>query len=632
MKGHIFIACLLVLLLGSVGQVMASHIVGGELTYRCVGQNVYELRLDIYQDCLNGQDLARAQDTPAFITVFNLDDGTLFNDSISASSFSVVPPEFNNSCVNNAPPTCLTKVTFFKRYTLRPNQRGYRIAYVRCCRNAAINNILFPSETGATYFCDIPPASTASCNSGASFRNFPPQIICINNPLVYDHSASDADGDSLSYTFCESFEGGDNFNPKPFATTQFPRTVLYAPGYSSGRPISGTPALQINPTTGMISGTPNQLGRFVVTVCCNEWRNGELINTVKREFQFVVTNCSKAVVANIPQFSTEFNTYIVECRSQTVSFINQSTGGFAYKWDFGVPGGTSTEFQPTYTYPDTGVYIVKLVVNEGSTCPDSITRFVKVYPEYKADFEFSGLPCPNLPIQFTDLSSATYKPITGWLWNFGDEGISTEQNPTHSFAKGGVYNVALTSTSIRGCVDTARREVAIEDFKPFAGNDTVIVKGEKINFNATGGTEFIWTPSTYLDFSERSNPTGTYPDTGRFTYRVFIKSLKGCQGEDSIRIWVVNQPSLWVPNAFTPNKDGKNDLLRPISAGYTGIKYFRVFNRFGEMVFETNNFYDGWDGWYKGEMADIGTYFWVLSATNRFGQQELVKGDAILVR
>lgn len=115
--------------------------------------------------------------------------------------------------------------------------------------------------------------------------------------------------------------------------------------------MAGNPIVQINPVTGVITGTPNISGRFVVTVCCNEWRNGVIINSVKREFQFVVTNCSKAVVANIPQYSTDFNTYKVECASKTVTFDNKSTGGSTYYWDFGVASqqnDTSNDFSPTF--------------------------------------------------------------------------------------------------------------------------------------------------------------------------------------------------------------------------------------------------------------------------------------------
>ena len=167
----------------------------------------------------------------------------------------------------------------------------------------------------------------------------------------------------------------------------------------------GFPPVQIDPRTGIITGTPNRVGRYLVTVCCTEWRNGSVINISKREFQFVVTDCSKVVVADIPQLSTAPNTYIVNCKDFNVHFINNSTGGFSYKWDFGVEGNAgSTDFEPNFVYPDTGTYIVKLIVNPGTTCPDSISRFVKIYPVFHSDFEDTGTYCPGLPIKFVLLS------------------------------------------------------------------------------------------------------------------------------------------------------------------------------------------------------------------------------------
>jgi gliding motility-associated-like protein len=97
-------------------------------------------------------------------------------------------------------------------------------------------------------------------------------------------------------------------------------------------------------------------------------------------------------------------------------------------------------------------------------------------------------------------------------------------------------------------------------------------------------------------------------------------------------VWVVNQASLFVPNGFTPNGDGLNDYLKMLSVGYAKINYFRVFNRWGEKVFETNEIGKGWDGRYKNQMADVGTYFWTLSVNNRFGKEEMIKGDVTLIR
>jgi gliding motility-associated-like protein len=629
---YFLLSCLIGFLMPS--EASASHIAGGEVYYRCLGNNQYEITLNIYQDCLTGDFSAIQNDSPAYIGVFNLDDGTgqVFNN-VSPSTVISVPGNFSNKCVNNPPDTCLTRVSFKIVANLPINNSGYRVSYARCCRNASTENIRDPQTTGATFFTDIPPNTKAACNNSAVFKKYPPQIICINTPLFYDHSATDADGDSLTYEFCPGYVGGNLDNPKPWPSSAIPGKVVYKSPFSATRPITGNPSIRINPSTGLITGTPTLMGRFVVTVCCNEWRNGQLINTTRREFQFVVTNCSKAVLADIPQFSDEFNTYIVECESNSIKFVNKSSGGFSYSWYFGVPGATSTDFEPTYTYPDTGVFTVTLKVNEGSTCPDSISRDVKIFPTFKADFELDGLACPGVDQLFIDKSDATFGTTTSWLWNFGDSSsTATEKDAKHIYRVGGYYNVTLAAASSKGCLDTVTQRIYIEEFVPFAGNDTIVVKGERVRFNATGGSEYTWTPADGLVFPSSPNPVGFYADTGVYNYAVHIKSLTGCEGDDSISVLVVDNPYLYVPSGFTPNGDGRNDILRPFGAGYNQIRFFRVYDRWGKLMFETNVFREGWDGTFNGQYAEIGVYYWVLKIVNRFGNDELIKGDATLLR
>ena len=151
-------------------------------------------------------------------------------------------------------------------------------------------------------------------------------------------------------------------------------------------------------------------------------------------------------------------------------------------------------------------------------------------------------------------------------------------------------------------------------------------------FNATGGSIFEWSPGNNLSTVSAPNPVGFYPDTGRYNYNVYIRSPRGCEGNDSIRVWVVGQGSLFIPSAFTPNGDGTNDLLRPLSVGYSAYNYFRVFNRWGELVFDTKRIGDGWDGTFRGKKADVGTYFWLLSAIDKDGVTHQKKGDATLIR
>lgn len=619
----------------------ASHIVGGELTYICLGNNTYEFTLSLYRDCLppgqgGGNPSALLADDPAYISIFNGSSFFTFDSIFSSGSFTV-PTNFSNDCITNPPATCLNRLQFKFIKVLPASNNPYTIVTQRCCRNQTINNILDPGTTGATYSCTVPPKNVV-CNNSAVFTNYPPQIICVNNPFVYDHSAIDPDGDSLNYYFCNAYQGGDANDPKPklFGILPFLSTVNYRTPYSPTNPMGGNPILKIDAKMGVITGTPNIQGRFVVNVCCDEYRNGVVINTSKREFQFVVTNCSKTVVANIPQYSEEFNTYIVNCKSYTVNFVNLSTGGFDFHWDFGVPGindDTSNAFQPSYTYPDTGTYIIKLVVNRGSTCPDSISRIVKVYPTFKSDFEYTGLLCPNSPISFKDKSTSTFDIPNFWNWNFDDNNSSTDQNPSHSYANvGKEFNVTLISGNKYGCRDTSIQVLKIPRVDVFAGNDTVIIRNTPFQFNGTGAQNYAWSPSTFLDNPFINNPTAIFIDTGSYKYNLQGITSNNCYGYDDIIITVAWGPYLNMPNAFTPNGDGNNDYFNILSAGYKKLKSFKIFNRWGEQLFSTTDFRKGWDGTYNGKPCEIGTYFWLVTAVGIDDQEKLIKGDLSLIR
>ena len=637
----------LILVLGCITTAHATHIVGGEVYYRYLKDtiyygvlvNKYEITLNIYEDCQNGSHDAIAMDNPAKISIFDSLGHSILQDTIEYISHDIIPANFTNSCIKNPPTVCLLKTTFVKDYYLPPSNIGYVIAYQRCCRNGAIVNIFDPSGTGATFVGRIPPKTLVAHNNSAVFTNFPPQIICANNPLVYDNSATDADGDSLSYEFSPSLAysppASGSGSTTDFAAPPPYSVVAYVPPYSYLRPLIGSPLIQINSKTGLITGTPTVEGRYLVTMCCHEWRGGKLINTVTREFQFVVTNCSKLVVADMPQYSTEFNTYIVDCKNYTVNFENTSSGGTSYHWDFGVEGATydtSNQFEPAYTYPDTGVYVVLLRVNPTSTCQDSIWRYVKVYPYFTSAYTDSGLYCPNDPISFYDKTTSSIQPANNWTWSFGDGTYAVQQNLVHTYSVGGSYQVMMTAGNDRSCRDTMVSSVIIENFKPFAGHDTIIVKDESVFFNAQGGVSYSWYPSTFLNDTGIYNPVGYYPDTGTFMYEVFVTSAYGCTGYDTMKVEVVGQPSFFVPSAFSPNGDGKNDYFRPLAVGYRELNYFKIFDRWGQMVYFSKSFETGWDGTFNGKKMDLGTYFWEIGYTDRFGKPGTRKGDVTLVR
>ena len=635
-RNHIlFLVQLIILMMLSNVDVRASHIVGGELTYECLGGNRYLVRLSVYRDCIGGSPGAIARDNPAYIFIYSSGGKIIVDDSIYSENPKgvVIPVDFKADCITNAPRTCISRIDFSKVFYLPPSSVGYEILYQNCCRNRTVLNIINPDDAGTTIRAFIPPSASANCNNSARFNKFPPQIICINNPLVYDHSATDMDGDSLSYELCDSYDYP--FKSHPIDPWYPYNAVPYKSPFTSKSPMAGNPRIQINPKTGVISGTPNLQGRFVVAVCCHEWRNGRIINTITREFQFVVFNCSKAVIANIPQYSTDYNTYIVHCKDLTVKFDNLSTPAMAYHWDFGVDefsGDTSNAFTPTYTYPDSGTYVVTLYLNKGTTCTDSISRFVKVYPKLIPNYDARSIACPGDTISFTDLSTTTY-PITQWIWNFDDNSeLDYNQNTKHVFPYGGLYNVGLIAINSQGCLDTVFKKILIDPIKPNVGKDTVIVVDERINFNGQLNGSYKWMPSTYLSDPKIHNPIGTFTDTGTFKYIIEVKSDAGCLGYDTINVQVLAYPYLAIPNVFTPNGDGKNDLFRPLLVGYQSLRYFRIYNRYGEEIFNTQSITDFWDGTFKGQNQEVGVYYWMMGVKDRFGKDFERKGDVTLIR
>jgi len=613
--------------------------VGGEMTYRLLDSNIidrrYQVSLVIYEDCANGSPAAIALDNPAFFGTYDGDGNFVHYDSAFFSSVVNVPVNLNSECITNAPNVCLFKKTFLMDIHLPLNATGYSIAYQRCCRNSALVNINSPVGTGSTYLCYIPGSNSARFNNSAIFTDYPPLIICNNYPIHIDNWATDPDGDSLSYEFCDSYTSPDGLNnntipfPPPYTSVNF-----NAP-YTFAHPMPGFPSINLNQATGEITGTPNWNGRYLVTLCCHEWRHGVLINTISRDFQFVVSSCSRNVVADLPQFSDQPNTYVLNCNNNTVDFVNTSKGGTQWVWEFGIPGtgyDTSYAFQPAITYPDTGVYTVKLVVNPGTICADSISKLVKIYPGFKTLFSDTGRYCIGSDIAFIDHSTHNLRPLTGWAWNFGDGNTSPLQDPEHSYDFGGRFNVQLVSQNEVGCIDTLVKHLDIENFHPFGGNDTTIVKGTSLQFYGVGGQDFRWRPSENLNDSALTNPVGYFADTGLYIYTLTSVSAYGCTGYDTVRVHVVNQAAFYMPTAFSPNGDGLNDVFRPRVVGCKELKYIRVFDRWGAEVYISTSTEQGWNGRYNGHDAELGTYYWEVEFVDRFDKTQHLKGDVTLVR
>ncbi len=195
----------------------------------------------------------------------------------------------------------------------------------------------------------------------------------------------------------------------------------------------------------------------------------------------------------------------------------------------------------------------------------------------------------------------------------------------------------LTVRDNLGCPKPGRDTVLITVLPKMnvsAGKDTAVVVGQPLQLNATGGTRYLWTPSTSLSNSKIFNPTATYDGSFEFiTYKVLIGDDKGCVDSASVTVRIfTTDPHIFVPTAFTPNKDGKNDVFKFLAVGITNIEYFRVYNRWGQLVFSTTANESGWDGTINGKEQNTGVFVWMVKGTDFTGKVVASKGTVTLIR
>ena len=201
----------------------------------------------------------------------------------------------------------------------------------------------------------------------------------------------------------------------------------------------------------------------------------------------------------------------------------------------------------------------------------------------------------------------------------------------------GSYRYFLTVEDNYGCgfKTTDSLRITMQPLVPaFAGNDTNAVMGRPHQLLATGGTQYSWWPIGPLNNATIANPLATININTNFI--VTVTDVAGCVGIDTVLLRAYRGPTYHCPNAFTPNGNGNNDRFRPLPVGIKSTEYFRIFNRYGQLVFETNvyegQFLKGWDGTYKGKLQDSGAYVWTIKGTDEKNKPVLMSGTVMLLR
>ena len=404
----------------------------------------------------------------------------------------------SNQCLSNVPNLCVEEGVYVFDINLPASAESYHITYQRCCRNATISNIIDPELTGATFTSEITPKAQNNCNNSPYFNDYPPIVICVNEPLMYDHGATDMEGDSLIYEFCSPLKGGtvDEVAPAPDAYPPYVPVDFVMPTYSAVNPLAGNPIVSIDPITGLITGTPTNIGQYVVGVCVKEFRNGELLSITQRDFQFNVTVCNFTVNAELDGGSLDGQHFVYEnCGALEFSMLNESfdlPNIDSYLWQFETPGlslATSTNANLTVQLAAAGIYEGWMVVNPGSSCTDTAFITIHAYPEVMIDITQVYEPCGASPIQFTPNTLTPASDIVSWNWNFGDGTSSPEISPQHQYTTSGVYIVELMVVDVNACENTFQQEInyaSDPDLSLNAALDGVTTDDQHFSYKACG--------------------------------------------------------------------------------------------------------------------------------------------------
>ncbi len=336
-----------------------SHIVDGDVTYEYIELDTYLIKVNLYLDCENGIPGAIELDRMVNVSYFNSRTNELIdNDGLPVLTETTVE-EVNTKCLETQPNACVVEFTFSYKKIIDPGNDGITIAYQRCCRNSTIDNLVDPGRTGATFFAKILPRTIVENNSSASFEKLPPNFLCTNAPLIFDHRATDKDGDSLVYSIILPYLGADYINnrPAPAGAPPYLPVKMKSP-YNAQDIMSGTARLQIDRHTGLLTVTPSEVGQFVMAVLVEEYRNGTKIAEIHRDYQLNVLDCALSFVADfIPSGE--------RCDSLRL-FQNTSVGrDLFYNWRFH-NGETFNTKNREKKYPVPGIYEVTLIVsNDG---------------------------------------------------------------------------------------------------------------------------------------------------------------------------------------------------------------------------------------------------------------------------
>ncbi len=310
------------------------------------------------------------------------------------------------------------------------------------------------------------------------------------------------------------------------------------------------------------------------------------------------------------------------------------TVGATTQWLFnGNVLSTGDDQQPVLANLAAGKYALKahIVSKFGCGTSEATEIFtIKSVPVVSAVVHDLCLNDQKLPFRAVQEDGAA--TITQWNWQLGNGQEANLQNPIPAYRSSGSYATRLWATASNGCTsDTITRMVTVHPAAvAFAGRDTTVTRNMPFQLKGSGEGRAVWTPAEGLSRNDVFNPTALLSDDQ--SYELTVTTAEGCVAKDTVNIKILRKTAIYVPTAFTPDGDGLNDRLKPTYNGIKKLVYFSVYNRWGEVVFQTSEMGTGWDGRHKGRELPAGTYVWILKAEDITGYTHQLKGSITLIR
>ncbi|MCU4166396.1 PKD domain-containing protein [Carboxylicivirga caseinilyticus] len=360
--------------------------------------------------------------------------------------------------------------------------------------------------------------------------------------------------------------------------------------------------------------------------------------------------CKDTAYTNVTVYKTPDASFNANPKSQqmpnsTVSIENTTAhSGWNYTWWWG--NGDSYEGQNpvSYTYGESGDFDIKLVV-KSEHCSDSTYEAIEILPMLPSiDYGPDTLGCPPLTVKFYNNSVDAHT----FLWDFGDGNISTEKEPTHTYYTTGDYKVTLTAEGSGGVIEADDVTVTVFEV-PVADFEVRPIKvklPQTVSFinKSEGAVAYLW------DFGDGNTSTEhsiqyLYQEPGTYDVTLLVENDKGCTNERIIRSAVVAEAAgeIDFPNAFTPNPNGPNGgqytagdpdnfVFYPFVQDGVVEYNLKIFTRWGELIYESEDVKIGWDGYYRGKLCAAGVYIWKVVCKYSNGTIETRTGDVTLFR